>query len=83
MLAAAVGPVPVQAGRKRKRELLVLLGLRCPEDEVGLLASFAIPIGCSEQSYGTLWWEYLGFWVVTGALGGHAKASEGDQRLVR
>eukprot|EP00437_Effrenium_voratum_P007330 CAMPEP_0181435760 /NCGR_PEP_ID=MMETSP1110-20121109/20500_1 /TAXON_ID=174948 /ORGANISM="Symbiodinium sp., Strain CCMP421" /LENGTH=1270 /DNA_ID=CAMNT_0023559307 /DNA_START=15 /DNA_END=3827 /DNA_ORIENTATION=- len=34
VLAAAVGPVPVQAGRKRKRELLVLLGLRCPEDEV-------------------------------------------------
>lgn len=57
VLAAAVGPVPVQAGRKRKRELLVLLGLRCPEDEVGLLASFAVPIGCSEHSYGTLWWQ--------------------------
>lgn len=52
VLAAGVGPISVHvnAGSKRKKELLVLLGLRCPEDEVVMLK----PVRATRDLFGEL-----------------------------
>eukprot|EP01043_Picozoa_sp_COSAG02_P007537 COSAG02_NODE_227_length_28153_cov_11.662294_9_plen_1195_part_00 len=52
ILAAAVGPIPVKvkADKGRSRDALVMLGVRCPEDEVVMLK----PARATRDLFGTL-----------------------------
>ena len=52
ILAAAVGPIPVkvQAKQGRSRDVLVMLGVRCPEDEVVMLK----PARATRDLFGSL-----------------------------
>ena len=47
VLSAAVGPVPTKVqGKRGSRDLLVLLGVRCPEDEVATGLKLGILLCC-------------------------------------